>query len=576
MHQKTVEYYNVQAELLAVQYQKADVKSLQLLLHRWLPAGGRVLEIGCGSGRDSAFMASLGCAVVATDASVEMLKQAKKIVEASPLPASVKLIEASFPVAPDNLLLKEQFDAIVAAAVIMHIPDHELFEFAFQVRGMLKAKGVFVCSFCTAREVPESDLRLFKIRQPAEIQLLFERLGFRLLHTEDSADGLGRKIPWTTFVFALENSLGTRPVDQIESIINRDKKTATYKLALLRALCEIAQTSSQHVRFVPGDRVSIPLGLVVEKWLYYYWPLIDTNLNLPEMRTGKDARGIAFRPELRQLVDSCKVGGLDSFFSLFENGRLSDRQAVLLKKAATTIAGTIIKGPVRYSGGSLEGLPQVFAHEGALRLRKCTTPLELMGGFGHIYLPAGLWREMCLVGHWIGEAIIMRWAELSHDFAKHEVSIPDILARLIIRPELERDAVQAKAIYAGHADLACVWTGKPLTKTSVNIDHVIPFTLWHNNDLWNLLPSDAKINNQKRDKIVTRETLRASRDRVIHFWQLASQAAPLRFKSELGRTLLRDTSSNDNWEIPAFAALSEAVEMVALQRGVERWGAPTV
>ena len=192
MHQKTVEYYNVQAELLAVQYQKADVKSLQLLLHRWLPAGGRVLEIGCGSGRDSAFMASLGCAVVATDASVEMLKQAKKIVEASPLPASVKLIEASFPVAPDNLLLKEQFDAIVAAAVIMHIPDHELFEFAFQVRGMLKAKGVFVCSFCTAREVPESDLRLFKIRQPAEIQLLFERLGFRLLHTEDSADGLGR------------------------------------------------------------------------------------------------------------------------------------------------------------------------------------------------------------------------------------------------------------------------------------------------------------------------------------------------------------------------------------------------
>jgi len=232
MHQKTVEYYNVQAELLAAQYQKADVKSLQLLLRRWLPAGGRVLEVGCGSGRDSAFMASLGCSVVAADASAAMLKQAEKTIAASPLPASVQLIEASFPAAPADPLLKERFHAIVAAAVIMHIPDHELFEFAFQVRGMLKAKGVFVCTFCTAREVPASDLRLFKIRQPAEIQLLFERLGFRLLHAEASADGLGRKIPWTTFVFALENSLGARPVDQLESIINRDKKTATYKLAL--------------------------------------------------------------------------------------------------------------------------------------------------------------------------------------------------------------------------------------------------------------------------------------------------------------------------------------------------------
>ena len=167
----------------------------------------------------------------------------------------------------------------------------------------------------------------------------------------------------------------------------------------------------------------------------------------------------------------------------------------------------------------------------------------------------------------------MRWAELSHDFAKKEVSVPEILARLIIRPEAERQVAQAKGIYANHRDLQCVWSGKTLTPASINIDHVIPFTLWHNNDLWNLLPADSKINNQKRDKIITRETLLASRDRVINFWQMASQTAPLRFKAELGRTLLRDTSASGNWEIPAFSALSEAVEMVALQRGVERWSA---
>ena len=209
MHPKTVEYYNAQAEALAAQYQKADVKSLQLLLRRCLPVGGRVLEIGCGSGRDSVFIASLGCKVVATDASAQMLKQASATIAGSSLSSAVRLEELAFPAAPDNPILKQQFDAIVAAAVIMHIPDHELFEFAFQVRGLIRAKGVFICSFCTAREVLEGDLRLFQIRQPAEIQLLFERLGFRLLSTEESADGLGRKIPWTTFVFALENSQGT-------------------------------------------------------------------------------------------------------------------------------------------------------------------------------------------------------------------------------------------------------------------------------------------------------------------------------------------------------------------------------
>ncbi|MFO1489432.1 MAG: hypothetical protein U1F77_05495 [Kiritimatiellia bacterium] len=33
-----------------------------------------------------------------------------------------------------------------------------------------------------------------------------------------------------------------RPLDQVESVLNRDKKDATYKLALFRALAEIAQT----------------------------------------------------------------------------------------------------------------------------------------------------------------------------------------------------------------------------------------------------------------------------------------------------------------------------------------------
>ena len=49
----------------------------QGLLLKYLPAGGCLLEIGCGSGRDSAFLLAKGFDMTAIDASAEMLGEAK-------------------------------------------------------------------------------------------------------------------------------------------------------------------------------------------------------------------------------------------------------------------------------------------------------------------------------------------------------------------------------------------------------------------------------------------------------------------------------------------------------------------
>ena len=67
---------------------------------------------------------------------------------------------------------------------------------------------------------------------------------------------------WATVVFHAEGRGAARSVDQIETIISRDKKDATYKLALLRALCEIAQTEQPAARWYADGRVGIPLALV--------------------------------------------------------------------------------------------------------------------------------------------------------------------------------------------------------------------------------------------------------------------------------------------------------------------------
>jgi len=312
--QRSIKYYDQNASRLAPEYHSAEVTGLHTLLGKWLRSGSNVLEIGCGAGRDAAFMASLGCQVIATDASEAMIAYAHEYLEKVKESSTVTLRNEAFPLPSEHPLLSDQFDAVVSMAVLMHIPDNELFEFAFQVRTILKRKGLFICSFCNGRKALLDDSRLFVNREAAQVQLFFERIGFQLLYEEKNTDGLGRDILWTTQIFESEGNLGIQPVDQIEAIINRDRKSATYKLALLRSLCEISQTEYRNVKWHPNDQVSIPLGLIAEKWLYYYWPLIESDRFLPQMNGNERSRQIVFRLQLAELVEHFrKIGGINAF-----------------------------------------------------------------------------------------------------------------------------------------------------------------------------------------------------------------------------------------------------------------------
>ncbi len=572
MDPSSIKYYEQNAARLAPEYHSAEVTGIHTLLSRWLPIGGEVLEIGCGAGRDAAFMSSLGCKVVATDASESMLSYSHDYLERVSESNSVSLLPAAFPLPIGHSLLSVKFDAVVSMAVLMHIPDNELFDFAFQVRTMLRGKGLFICSFCIGRETSENDTRLFVSREPAQVQLFFERIGFRLLFAEENKDGMGRDILWTTLVFESEGTLGIRPVDQIEAIINRDRKVATYKLALLRALCEISQTEYRNVQWHSNNRVSVPLGLIAEKWLHYYWPLVESEILLPQMIGFENNKQIAFRRQLADLINAYRLnGGLNAFNASYRSGRLSATELKLLIGCIKAISNAIVKGPVTFTGGAIEEIDRIFSFEGNLGVNKIRCRDDISKVLGRVYFDASIWREMCLVGHWISEAILLRWAELVHEFSARSIPISTILSHLLITPEISRDVAVAKSIYTNLGNLTCVWSNKSLANIRFDVDHIIPFSLWHNNDLWNLMPSDQKINNQKRDKIITRETLYQCEDRIIHYWRLQNSTNPQRFQSEVSRTLLGSQIPKYNWERRALTSLAEAMELVAIQRGVERW-----
>ena len=60
----------------------------------------------------------------------------------------------------------------------------------------------------------------------------------------------------------------------IHKIIERDSKSTTYKFALLRGTIDIIQENNPYIAVSEGT-VAIPLGLLIEKWMVYYYPILD-------------------------------------------------------------------------------------------------------------------------------------------------------------------------------------------------------------------------------------------------------------------------------------------------------------
>ena len=103
------------------------------------------------------------------------------------------------------------------------------------------------------------------------------------------------------------------------------------------------------------------------------------------------------------------------------------------------------------------------------------------------------------------------------------------------------------------------------------MDHVIPFALWANNDLWNLVPSDPRVNMQKSDRLPATELMLARRGEIIGHWDILRDAMPDAFDADAVHLLGRKPGGYLEWRNELFGCLRQAVEITALQRGVERW-----
>lgn len=69
-----------------------------------------------------------------------------------------------------------------------------------------------------------------------------------------------------------------------QKIIEQESKTSTYKFALLRALIDIITAQSPHIE-VRTNLVAIPILLISDKWIFYYWDLMRKDC--PQINGGR-------------------------------------------------------------------------------------------------------------------------------------------------------------------------------------------------------------------------------------------------------------------------------------------------
>ena len=561
MDASTVAYYAAHAREVAVRYEHV-ASPIEAFFASAFPAGCRVLDVGCGSGRDLARLRALGYDAFGVEPvnalCVEALRRHPEL--------EGRIAEAGLP--DIGTPFGGAFDAILSSAVLMHLPEGSLFDAAFALRRLLRPHGRLLVSTPLARgETLRDDRdtfgRLFLPITPEALQLLLERIGFQHIGRWDSDDALARAgTRWSTQLFELRAASALRPADQIEGILNRDRKVATYKLALFRALAEIAIQEPRAASWRTEARVAVPVDRIAERWLLYYWPIF-AGRHVPQSQDeggpNPSRNPLRFRRALTELIDTYRHagehGGLTACYLDRMAGRVGPQARARLAIALRDIETAIRVGPVAHSGGALE-TGRMFGWDSAAKA---------------VTMPAEVWRELSLLGHWIVDAVIVRWASLTARFAQRQgLDAGSVLPLLLARPLPERATELARTIYRASGIDRCVWTNQPLG-ASFHVDHIIPFSLWGNNDFRNLVPVTPAANLRKSDKLPAASLLEARRAALTQAWEATRAAAESGFDSQAMKLLAPSELQGEMRWPRLFSRLREAVEFTALQRGTERW-----
>ncbi len=146
----SVEFYEQNAQAFFERTVEADMDAPRAGFAALLPPGARVLDAGCGSGRDALALSRLGFQVTATEASPKLAELARAH---TGLPIQVMTF--------DQMAWREAFEGAWACASLLHVPRSDLPDAVGRLRDTLVPGGVLWMSFKFGTEERETAGRRF-------------------------------------------------------------------------------------------------------------------------------------------------------------------------------------------------------------------------------------------------------------------------------------------------------------------------------------------------------------------------------------------------------------------------------
>ena len=133
---KTIEYYNENVSKFVNDTQDVVFCATQDLFLSYLNEGNSILDLGCGSGRDTKYFLSKGYKVDAMDGSMEICKVASDYTG-----INVKCLLFN------ELDEIDKYDGIWACASILHLDRDDLIDVFNRIARALKDNGILYTSF---------------------------------------------------------------------------------------------------------------------------------------------------------------------------------------------------------------------------------------------------------------------------------------------------------------------------------------------------------------------------------------------------------------------------------------------
>ena len=167
---QTSNYYNQHAQSFFENTYQVEMESLYTPFLRYLPEQAFILDLGCGSGRDTLAFKKKGYQVEAIDYSAELVKKAREL-------TNIEVRQQSF----YDLAENNKYDGIWACASLLHCERDRLTEVLGLIFKALKLNGVCYMSFKYGNTDREKEGRSFTDLNEQQAHELIKQIDQALL-----------------------------------------------------------------------------------------------------------------------------------------------------------------------------------------------------------------------------------------------------------------------------------------------------------------------------------------------------------------------------------------------------------